>query len=108
MGGALVVTGFFSYGAKKSEINGMGLQELSSKGSKANQEPGDLKAPMLLFFVPAQGIASKFSSDEHDFREDLSQIAIGTALYDVVAVPDDDRCRVKYTLFADDPIAFKD
>ena len=41
------------------------------------------KAPRQVFFVPDEKIS--FSSDEHDFREDLLKIPNGTKLYSVFA-----------------------
>lgn len=89
---AEVVKELFSYGSTKSEINGVGLQELASQGSKADQDPSEIKAPQLIYFVPVEQVKANFNSFEHDPRIDFQKIPVGTHLYDVVAVMDDPAC----------------
>lgn len=89
---ATVVEELFSYASEKDEISGVGLQELASQGANADQEPNEIKAPQLIYFVPAEQVKAKFTSQEHDPRADFQKIPVGTHLYDLVAVMDDPAC----------------
>jgi hypothetical protein len=42
-------------------------------------------APTQLYFVPTSDVRNRFSSETHDFRDDLTSLPEGTALYDVYA-----------------------
>merc|ERR1719444_390209 len=74
------------FGAAADEIAGVGLQEISSDGSKAGQKPSDIKDPKVLFFVPGPGLTGKFSNEEHDPRNDFKKIPAGSRLFDVFTV----------------------
>jgi len=89
---AELVEELFSYASQKEETSGVGLQELASQGAKADQEPNEIKAPQLIYFVPAEQVKANFTSQEHDPRVDFQKIPVGTHLYDVVAVMDDPAC----------------
>jgi len=91
---ASVVKELFSFASEKDEISGVGLQELASGGSKADQDASEIKAPKLVYFVPHDDIKHRFSSEEHDARHDFDAIGVGTVLYKVVAVDDDPACFV--------------
>lgn len=83
---ASLITYLFSFAANKDEISGVGVEELSTGGSRAHQSKADIKAPKLVYFVPRQ---MSFSDEEHDPRSDFVKIAPGTALYDIMTVADD-------------------
>lgn len=86
---AALVTYLFSFAAEKDEISGVGVEEVSTKGSRAHQNKYDIKAPKLIYFVPKD---LSFSDEEHDPRSDFQGIAAGTALYDIMTIGTDDVC----------------
>lgn len=87
--GALLVTSLFSNAA--DEIAGVGLEEVSSKGSQAHQRKTDINAPELIYFVPNEKLS--FSDEEHDPRSDFMNIPAGTALFDIMTItPGNDAC----------------
>lgn len=92
--GATVVKSTFKYASDENEVAGVGLEELASDGSKAEQNSNQIKAPAAIIFVPADGVRNLFRDDEHDPRSDFKTIAHNTHLYDVVAIPNDHRCFV--------------
>jgi len=52
------------------------------------------KAPTQIYFVPTADVKDRFSSSAHDFRDDLTTLSAGTALYDVYAT--DQRIRTSW------------
>lgn len=48
-------------------------------------EVDDVKSPTQVYFVPRAEVKGVFSSDPHDFRDDLNSLEAGTAVYDVYA-----------------------
>lgn len=91
--GASVVKSIFKHASAEDEIHGVGLKELASDGSNARQNPSQIKDPEVLFFVPSNEVAGKFSNDLHDVRHDFKAIQRGTKLYDVFSVSfEDSRC----------------
>lgn len=54
--------------------------------TRANgDDEGSAKAPTQIYFVPRSEVSNRFSSSAHDFRDDLTTLTAGTALYDVYA-----------------------
>jgi hypothetical protein len=88
--GAALVTHLFGFAAERDEIAGVGLEEVSSQGSKAHQRKSDIRAPMLIYFVPDTRLARMFSDDEHDPRSDFNAIPAGTKLFDIVTIVEGD------------------
>lgn len=84
--GAGVVKHFFSYASEYAEVGGVGLEQLASQGSKANQPKSDIHAPTMVYFRPHKDMRGRFTSNLHDVRRDWVKIDPGTTLYDVVAV----------------------
>lgn len=84
--GADLVKSLFKHAAPENETNGVGLQELASDGSKAEQLPSAIVDPKVLFFVPSNEVMNTFSNDEHDPRSDFGKIVPSTRLYDVYTV----------------------
>lgn len=58
------------------------------------QSEASVKAPTQIYFVPSADVAGKFTSSAHDFRDDLTSLKAGTALYDVYAT--DKRIRTSW------------
>lgn len=91
--GAAVITSIFKHAAEEHEIDGVGLQELSSDGSNAHQSPSQIKDPSVAFFVPTSAVRGKFQNSLHDVRHDFKSVRSGTKLYDLYTVDfKDSRC----------------
>lgn len=89
--GAVIVTELFSYASERVEISGVGLEEVSSQGSRAHQRKSDIRAPKVIYFVPNQHLHA--SDEEHDPRSDFAGIKPGTTLFDVFTIREgDDQC----------------
>jgi hypothetical protein len=58
------------------------------------QPVSHVKSPTQVYFVPTSDVANRFSSDPHDFRDDLVSLPEGTAVYDVYAT--DQRIRTSF------------
>ncbi|MFC3681316.1 peroxidase family protein [Bacterioplanoides pacificum] len=54
------------------------------------------KAPTQIYFVPTADVSNRFSSNAHDFRDDLTTLKSGTALYDVYATDQ----RIRTSIFS--------
>jgi hypothetical protein len=57
------------------------MAEVSQDGTPVTQ----VKAPTQIYFVPRTEVKSRFTSEPHDFRNDLLTLPTGTKLYDVYA-----------------------
>mmetsp|Transcript_91336 Transcript_91336/g.284648 ORF Transcript_91336/g.284648 Transcript_91336/m.284648 type:complete len:244 (-) Transcript_91336:38-769(-) len=94
--GAEIVKYLFSYASDKNQINGVGLEEISSGGSRENEGPRDISAPRMLYILPHASVRERFESAEHDVREDFKLLATGTVLYEVVTPTDPDAWLKRY------------
>lgn len=54
------------------------------------------KAPTQIYFVPTADVSNRFNSSAHDFRDDLTTLKSGTALYDVYATDQ----RIRTSIFS--------
>lgn len=65
-------------------------ENLAAVRADGTQE-SSANAPTQIYFVPTSDVRGLFSSNAHDFRDDLTTLQAGTALYDVYATSKDIR-----------------
>jgi hypothetical protein len=82
LGQSLVHKIFRKVSKYPEELGVSDMAAITSQGEKVK----DVVAPRQLFFVPAAGV--KFSSDEHDVRDDFASIPEGTTIYQIHVAPE--------------------
>jgi hypothetical protein len=66
------------------------MAEVTQDGSSV----ASANAPTQIYFVPSNDVSNLFSSEPHDFRQDMMTLPEGTKLYDVYATSED----IKYSI----------
>jgi hypothetical protein len=61
------------------------MTEKMAKVTAKGEKEGSPNAPTQIYFVPTAEVRGKFSTAAHDFRDDLSTLPEGTAIYEVYA-----------------------